>query len=527
MLAQQLMSWDKDGSIAAKYMSMANQRTVGLAIDNRLRVRASDLANETVDRLCRAFTYSNPTYHKLRKMGFKAWKEKPMIRMWAYETDNMGIRWLALPRGGSAKLHAILAEERYGWNFTDRRTRGDKELVGWSSPFPEHRVELWEHQERIVKNIMRAKTCVVRSATGSGKTTALLSAISQIQLPTLVVVWETGLLRQWLERIEVELGLAGKDVGMIGSGEFRLRPLTMAMQQTLNRLDSKRWNVVTRAFGFLGADELAKFAANTFQKSIDRFPALYRVGMSAEETRKDGKEFLIYDLFGEVAVDVRPAEMVEAGIVHDVEVRVVLSEFRADWYVSQRNKKTIVPDFNRLLDELQRDKRRNRLIADIVREATSGDRQTLVFAHRVEHCRRLDSLFASQGLRSGTMVGEDPESYVATVEGLRQRTKQVGIGTYGKIGLGLDLPAIAAGVIATPCHNNRPLWVQVTGRLSRTADGKTDAVLWYVWDRHVHGEHPLHNLNRWSRSVKIRNEDGTWIDVADWFNIRRSRSMSL
>jgi superfamily II DNA or RNA helicase len=143
-----------------------------------------------------------------------------------------------------------------------------------------------------------------------------------------------------------------------------------------------------------------------------------------------------------------------------------------------------------------------------------------VFSHRVDHCRVLDSLFTAYAIRSGVMLGEDPERYEQTVMGLRSLERQVGIGTFGKIALGLDLPAVAAGVIATPCHNNRPMWVQVTGRMSRTAKGKTDAVLWYLWDQHVYGTYPLYNLRKWNTVVSI-DINGEWISIEEFLDERR------
>lgn len=512
---------------------MNDKKKISVVVDNRLRIKTSDLSKDAIDRLSNLFIHSNPQHYKLKKMGFKAWKEPKIIKTHEFEVDSNGVEWLTLPRGGTDRLREVVTSCGFSLEFVDRRTEGDWSLVcrygqhGLSSfdgalRFPPHQVALWEHQTRIVDAVIKRENCVVRSATGSGKTSATLASITKINLPAIVVVWEKGLLKQWLERAAIELGLYDDDVGIIGQGEYRLRPLTVAMQQSLNKFSDEKWVEIKAAFGVVVGEELSRFAAATFQKTIDRFPARYRIGISAEEKRKDGKEFLIYDLFGKIGVDVDAPEMVAAGIVLDVEVRVVPTAFRADWYVEQRADEGRVPDFNRLLEEMTADEARNNLVMSTVAKATEGDRQALVFSHRVEHCRSLDSLFASYGIRSGVMVGEDPERYEQTVMGLRSGDRQVGIGTFGKIGLGLDLPAVAAGVIATPCHSNRPMYMQVTGRLSRTAKGKTDAVLWYLWDQHVHGLYPLYNLRRWSASVKIELEMGS-VGIDDYLEGKKTR----
>ena len=78
----------------------------------------------------------------------------------------------------------------------------------------------------------------------------------------------------------------------------KLGKLNVCIQKSL-------WNKDHREFfldkvGFVGGDEVQKFAARTFQESINDFPALYRVGGSANERRKDGMEGLTYDTFGKV-----------------------------------------------------------------------------------------------------------------------------------------------------------------------------------------------------------------------------------
>lgn len=483
--------------------------TVEVVVDNRLRIKRNSLADEEISNLETLFSHKNPMHFKLKKMGYKAWKEPAIIRSYVHDITDDGFEVMTFPRGGAGRLREVFGKSKRKILFRDGRTIGAKNF----GSIPSHGVELWEHQEHIVDTIVERENCIVRSATGSGKTTAFLAAVSTLQLPTIIVVWESVLMQQWVDRVGSELGLYGSDVGIVGSGTYRLRPVTIAMQQSLNRMSDDRWREINATFGVVGCDELSRFASSTFQKTVDRFTARYRVGMSADEKRKDGKEFLIYDMFGDVAADVGASELVKAGIVHDVEIRVMPTDFRADWYVDQRRDDEQVPDFRRLLSEITEDDDRNKLVVSIVSRATGSDRNALVFSHRVAHCRALDSMFAGYGIRSGVVIGEDKTTSAETIEGLRSGTRQVGVGTYGKIGLGLDLPAVAAGVMATPCHNNRPLWRQIVGRICRTAAGKTDAVLWYLWDVNVYGTYPLYNLKRWNNRVIVWIDNSEWVDV--------------
>src|SRR6185295_10926648 len=136
-----------------------------------------------------------------------------------------------------------------------------------------------------VDAIERYEQCLIRSPTGSGKTSALIAAIAKIGLPALVIMWDSGLLEQWQERIEKELGIPPEEQGLIRGGECRLRGITLAMQQTLNNYKPKQWDKILPVFGFVACDEVQRYAAKTFTEQVDRFPARYRVGLSADERR--------------------------------------------------------------------------------------------------------------------------------------------------------------------------------------------------------------------------------------------------
>jgi hypothetical protein len=352
----------------------------------------------------------------------------------------------------------------------------------------------------------------------SGKTTAALAYAAATGLATLVIVANQHLLDQWIERCELELGMNRKDVGIIGGSKFKLGAMTIAMQQSLAKLfereDDPRREEVLSSFGTVIADEVHLFAAKTFLAVIDRIPARYRLGVSADERRKDKKQFLLYDVFGPVAVDVKESELVERKIILDVEVRVVPTGFDMPWYQeTPETERGMV--FDRVLDGLTASAERNTIIHRIAAEECDAE-QILVFSHRVEHCQRLEADFRcdySDHTNTGLLLGGDLQAteFKRTVKGLRAKTVSVAYGTYQAIAASLDFPSIAVGIATTPIHNNPQTIRQVKGRLCRTAAGKGEARLYALWDEAIQGRRFLRNLIVRARRVLVRVGE-EWVD---------------
>ena len=506
---------------------------IEVVVDNRLRVSLAELPAAVAERLRTEFTHTNPARSKLEAMGVRGYalhKEPKFIATW--RIDSRGA--LTLPRGGMGRLRGAMLDASLDWSVSDERTEGDRELAG---RIPPHRLpnggSLYDFQEDIVREAMATENCIVRSPTGSGKTTALLALASRINLPTLVVVWTGGLLKQWVERAMQELGLREDEVGVIGGGTRRIRPLTIGMQQTL----AKHALAVRDLFGVVLPDELQKFAAHTFLDVVDVMPARYRVGSSANERRKDRKEFLIYDEFGDVAVDVSQDELIAQGIVHDVEIRVVRTEFDAPWYRDlmdrSRDGQDILRDkrvqkerllaFERLTDEMTDDRARCALAVQLAVDAVAAGEQVVLLSHRREQCRVLAADVAARGIECGLMLGgvDSVGDYERARGELLAGRMRACVGTYQAIGQGIDLPSVGVGICCSPVANsadNMPFFTQVRGRFCRASaeTGKAGAALYYLLDEQVYGKRPVRHLRRWNRRVFVLSRGGSWVEARAW-----------
>lgn len=483
---------------------------ITIVVDSRLRMRASDLEPEFVERLQEDFTHTNPKRLLLERMGVHPnvlRKEPPTIPTWRFDEDG---DTFSVPRGGLGRLREAMLDHGVEYRVDDRRTEGSGPKAKL-----EHGLTLRDFQEEFVEVGERVQNALLRAPTGSGKTTAALALIAAVGLPTLVIVWTGNLFDQWIRRVVAELGIPEGDVGIIRGSKRKIRPVTIAMQQTLVNCAPE----YATTFGVVVCDEVQRFAARTFLAVIDVMHARYRIGITADERRKDKKEFLLYDVFGDVAVDVKQNELIDRGFVHDVTIDVIPTDFVAPWHAelfehdpnpSRAKVKARLQAFNRLVEDMAVDADRNALAVRIAVEHVKAGERVVIMSHRREHCGALDADVSALGIKCGRMLGtsEDGEVFEATRKGLADGSLRVATGTFQAIGTGLDMPSVSVGVVATPIANSRDgrsFFSQVRGRFCRTAaaDGKTSARLVYLWDREVFGLKPVENLVRWNREVRV------------------------
>lgn len=490
---------------------------VPVRVDSRIRLRVEALPVRALVDLRRAFTHANPEYKVQQRAGRRNHGEPETYQTFREEGGE-----LSLPRGGMARLREVLTKHGVRWRAEDARR-----FSGRAAEIPPHRYEMRAYQREAIDALLRREQSLLRAPTGCGKTVIGFAVASALRAPTLVVVWSGSLMKQWVERVTPELGMDPDDVGVVGDGEYRLRPLTVAMQQTLVQLlraGGERAREVLEYFDVLVADEVQRFAAPTLFDTVDPFPARYRIGISADERRADEKEFLVYDLFGPEPVDVDRRRLVREGWVLDVEVCVVPTQFDAPWYPRSKNPRR----FHKLLEQMREDERRNALALSVVEREVEAGHQVLVFSHRVEHCREFDAALAERGIRSGVMVGgrgADEKAFEASKRGIRDGSLRVACGTVQAIGQGLDLPSVGRGVVLTPLAGNRAeqQFNQVRGRLCRP-DGEKDARIYYLHDPRLLGKRAVLNLSKWCDRVRVLDR-GEWVDADAYLGRTAARAV--
>lgn len=477
-----------------------------ILVDNRLRFPPDSISEVVKQQLRNLFTHKNNKHTKLKAMGYWAGNEPEYIR--TFEDSENGE--FSLPRGGTNRVREVLREHDLKYQFVDDTYEGP--LVN----IPNHKLELYPYQVDAMNACLKRRNCLLQSPTGSGKTTIAIAAIAELKRRALVVVWNSGLAKQWIERLQIELGMKRSEIGTIMDGKVNVKDVTVAMQQTLHKRDMVALGL-DRYFGVFIADEVARFSAKTFRESTEPFHSKWRLGVSADYTRHDKQEGLTEDIFGQVAYQIDSAALSNQGVIHDVEIRVVPTEFDAPWYAHDK-------DFVRFTNEIGDDQVRTGLTVKIAEQCVADGGTVLVFCHRINHCRKLETALAASVPNELMLGGSDYSvRFEQAVKGLRSRSIKVGIGTIQAIGQGIDIPAVNFGIIASPITSNRQQFQQVIGRICRKAEGKDSAVVYYLWDKAVYGLRTLLKLRSWNTKVLVLH-DGRWMPCDEYITEHKIRS---
>lgn len=489
---------------------------IPIAIDSRIRIPIALLSTAAIDALKSEFTHDNPDYARENRLAdARGWKRKsglpyPTIETWTEEGGDTS--WsqrsgrdsehpieieplqITLPRGRFARVREILTEHGYAYEVSDRRTEGDPKLRHEGRYKLAPHIVPFKFQVEAHDAAIATQNCIVRAPTASGKTVVAEMIAATLGLPTLVLVQTDKLYKQWVRRLHDELGVPKGEIGEIRGKKHKVCPITVASIQTFEK-HAKRHK---KTFGVVVFDEVQRAAADTFYPGVNELDAKYRIGISADERRKDRKDFLVYDLFGRVAFEIDRKILIRDRFIFDTEVRLVQTDHAAPWYVKlPPQKRQLNEVFGRLLEGMKKDEKRNELIVKLATEQMKAGHVSLIFSHRVEHCFDLRSRIVERDHRAGIIVGETKYRQESD-ESLRDLTEGkivTAIGTVQSIGTGIDLPAVDRGIATTPMHSNRQQAGQMRGRLCRVDRSpnarKTDSILYVLWDRKVHGLVPL------------------------------------
>lgn len=458
---------------------------VRLTVDSAIRFDFRKLKRESPrcwKELRKKCTHRNPDFFKQQRLGFNTNGIPRVIKTFSTSGSQASFQ-----RGLIRTVRRVLRKHGHTVSITDKRL--SLPPVQFQS-----NTKLRPEQLPAVKAVAKKQQGLIRGPCSAGKTVTLLEAIAEAQQPALVIVWSTAHQRQWIKEATNSklFNLSRKDIGGVG-GIFK-RPtfgkLNVCMQQSLWR--KKNLDFFRDRVGFVGCDEVQKFAANTFQVSVNEFPARYRVGVSANERRRDGKEFLIYSSFGKV-IHAIPDNAV--GSRMKAQVFLVPTKFFSEQYEMRQ-------DWTSLIAELSDDPDRNKLLVSLVKRSIGKGKLCLVLTERISHAMHLRSQFSR--FRVGLLIGEQPAkkiresdwpvswkkfllSYNADAEFTRvtklasKRKLDVVVAT-AKGDVGLNIKTVDHGFVAMPTGSNTERFNQQKGRTERHHPGKKTPRVYYLWD---------------------------------------------
>ena len=290
----------------------------------------------------------------------------------------------------------------------------------------------------------------------SGKTVLALKVAADLGLPTLVVVHKEFLMDQWKERIQEFLGLPASKIGHIQQDvcSYKNKSIVLGMIHSLAEKDYPE--EMYNHFGTVIYDEVHRVGAPMFSQAVPKFPAKYRIGVSATPDRKDGLERVFLWHIGDVIRGTGSWELKPT--VYLIEYQSTMSQDWARGFNGQTN-------LGKLVTLISQDTRRNVWLAGEIRKAGQAGRKVLVLSDRIEHLETLKKMLAKQapGLTASMYVGG-----LTGAERDRASGADVLFGTVQYAKEGLDLPELDTLYLVTP-HTDVE---QMVGRILRKCHTK-------------------------------------------------------
>jgi superfamily II DNA or RNA helicase len=294
---------------------------------------------------------------------------------------------------------------------------------------------------------------VLDAPTGSGKTVMGCARIADVDQPTLVVVHNKLLQRQWVKAARKFLGVEASTLGGDKPTGWR-GAVNVAIVNSLRKCA----NALAPKVGHLVVDECHRVAARSYWRALERFDCKYRTGLSATAYRRDGLDEAIQWALGRI-VKVERAGLVRGGSVLPAEVVQRATHFETNIDASEH--------YQAVIEELVRDSDRNGGIAQEV--FTQGGVVTLIMSDRAAHCDELaHRIPGAVSLHAQLRAAPRRQAEAALCSGA---DRLVVCATTQLIGEGFDLPRADVLMLATPIKFSGRL-LQAIGRVLRPSEGK-------------------------------------------------------
>lgn len=335
------------------------------------------------------------------------------------------------------------------------------------SPRNDQQRQFFDSLTKVTKNHPAAFAV---APTGTGKTVAALQTIASLGRAALVVVPTVNLATQWREEAVRHLGCSPDRVHIFSGGDCKWEGTSIVIA-VVHNLCIRKWpSKFYSHFGTVVWDEAHRMAAKWFSISIKRFPARYRIALTATPNRKDGKTELLNLTFGPPSAKVKGNRM---------------KALPCTAYVVNTSMKIVGMNYGNpmmklatALSSLTVNEDRNTLLADIVCRGYEAGRDIVILSDRIEQLREIMRLCESGGIPIADLSLFISSTGKAEVSRLKESSPVI-FATYGMMKEGQDIPRLDMGVDASP----RSEGTQAVGRIRREFDVKHHPIWVTLFDK--------------------------------------------
>jgi len=307
---------------------------------------------------------------------------------------------------------------------------------------------------------------------------------------------------------------------------FRIKKVTPLGERELIDIELDNEEKLFIANGLI-SHNCQYYGALTFDAMIHQFPALYRVGVTADERRKDKKQFLIYDSIGSVIHQVETPKKSSSRIL--AKINLVKSNYKDDEYAFDR-------DYTELLSRMACDLERNKLIILRAKKKLEQNKIVLILVERKEQALILQDMLV--GYKGELLIGKqnnkraireselddghkdlllnyDADESFTRIKDLAYRKKLDYIIATKKGDVGLNSKTIEHLVIGNPTGGDINRFNQQKGRVERTYFGdewllktfgeKERPTVDYIWDHRMPKFYPHRKniIDTFGKTVRV------------------------
>lgn len=501
-----------------------------ISINNFLRVPDIGENQKLIQALQEKATVPNPDYltrlkynRSMRVKGKDGkWSSvQKELKLWCISRDKLGRNVFCFPAGMRAFCPALEAKIWAGEPVEFVDSRG---------------IQSRDYQEEAIEEMIRQGYGIAVMPTGGGKTEVGMQILSGIKRRALIIVHTKLLFNQWRERIKK--AFPGIPIGEIGDGKDLHGAVTIgiinSVVKKIKEPESVEWR---KRYGIIIIDECHRAGAETYKFVLESLPGFYKFGFTATLLRSDGNEILPELLIGPVRYEIDSAPLQEAGYIMKPGLKIIKTDFiweDEDLLLFDRlkfltqnfkpvGKRIVFPrifleklqakpeqfkrlkinlvgadnasfdptlklimNHSKMIDALQEDETRNRLIIEKVQKIIpekTGQEIILVVSDRKKHLWNLFNLLSEENQKiSRVIIGDTKEKERDEIsELIREKKIKILFSTVPLIGEGYDCIGFSDIFLASPLKF-KGRTTQTIGRIVRVYQDKKQPVIWDFFD---------------------------------------------
>jgi len=436
------------------------------------RVKLVEPPDKIVSWLIDRLTFPNPKFEEAKKHKRYTGNISRLLEL--YKMTPNGI---IIPRGMLETMEETFLGKGYGVSVVDNRVI-DKPLKNIESD-----ILLRPYQNVAKLNLLKHPNGMLIAPAASGKTIIGLDVFAALRQKMLWMTHTTRLANQVKERIignkedpPMIPTISKDDIGLIGRGKWKIGDkITIGIIQTLVRR-LPFFPELGKEFGLVIIDEAHHVPASTFMEVLRYFYSYYLYALTATPYRRDKLEGIMFASIGRPNAVITREEVKKRGniITPLVKVREISSQIWEDNDYHYIMREIIIPN----------EIRSNLVAFDVANEASKGN-YCIVISTRKKYCeillKKVLKYWPKTGIATGDYTRNQNDEQVRRLE---SDEITVLITTFELLGEGFDVQKLNRGFIALP-FRERARVEQAVGRIQRTCEGKTDAILYDYVDKDI------------------------------------------